>query len=158
MSERYQVVLIGYGNDLRTDDGAGQWVARAVAEWKLPHVHAIAVHQLTPELCVLLAAAEGAIFVDASVLHDTLFLFDELLPSEAQPGSAHSSHPDSLLALTQALYGSRPQAWLLRIAAHSFDFGLQLTPATQQACIQSLAWLSNQLQTRDYAFSRVFAK
>jgi hydrogenase maturation protease len=45
------LLVIGYGNELRSDDGVGPRVARAVAEWRLPGVEAIAVHQLTLELC-----------------------------------------------------------------------------------------------------------
>lgn len=145
MTKSCQVVLIGYGNDLRSDDGAGQWVARAVADWNLPQLRAIAVHQLTPDLCALLVEAEHAFFVDASLLNEAPFVVEQLAPSAQSSPSGHSSQPGNLLALAEALYGHRPQAWLIQIAAHSYDFGLQLTPATRQACTQALEWLANQL-------------
>ena len=65
------VLVIGYGNDLRSDDAVGKRVAEAVATWKLPSVQALAVHQLTPELTVKLTDVDRAIFVDAyTATHD----------------------------------------------------------------------------------------
>ena len=59
------ILVIGYGNTLRSDDGVGPRVAMAVASREWPGFNAIAVQQLTPELAEPLAAAELAIFVDA---------------------------------------------------------------------------------------------
>lgn len=59
-----RVIAIGYGNTLRSDDGAGQKVAEILASWHLPQMRSISVHQLTPELAALLAEVELAIFVD----------------------------------------------------------------------------------------------
>ena len=59
------ILVIGYGNDLRSDDAVGQKVANAIAAWKLPQVTSLCVHQLTPELASFLATAELAIFIDA---------------------------------------------------------------------------------------------
>jgi len=60
-------LIIGYGNTLRGDDGAGPRVAEVVAGWSLPNVRAISAAQLTPELAEALAGAEVVIFVDAQV-------------------------------------------------------------------------------------------
>lgn len=69
------VLLIGYGNDLRSDDAAGLRVSDAIAQgaapfgsiasWRLANVSTFCVHQLTPELAEILAKADIAIFVDA---------------------------------------------------------------------------------------------
>ena len=61
-------LIVGYGNDLRSDDGAGVIVARKVAVlW--PQARVIVVHQLTPELAEDIAMAGKVIFVDAFVAH-----------------------------------------------------------------------------------------
>ncbi len=59
-------LVIGYGNELRRDDGIGPRVARAVADWDIPGVRALAVHQLTPELAVDIAQAKEVVFVDVA--------------------------------------------------------------------------------------------
>jgi hydrogenase maturation protease len=67
--ESARVLIIGYGNSLRSDDAAGIKVAETIATWQLPHVRSLAVHQLTPELAAELAAVELVIFVDACVFN-----------------------------------------------------------------------------------------
>jgi hydrogenase maturation protease len=46
----FKILLIGYGNTLRNDDGVGVRIAEIIAEENRPHVQVIATHQLTPEL------------------------------------------------------------------------------------------------------------
>lgn len=60
-----EILIIGYGNTLRSDDGAGQRVAELVAEWQLPNVRSLPLHQLTPELAENISQAKLVIFVDA---------------------------------------------------------------------------------------------
>ena len=48
-------LVIGYGNDLRTDDGAGRWVAERIESFDLPGVSVRSVPQLTPELTLDIA-------------------------------------------------------------------------------------------------------
>src|SRR5262249_51109422 len=62
-----RLLVIGYGNELRGDDGVGPAAARAVAAWAEPCVQAIATHQLTPELADAIAGAEEVVFVDARI-------------------------------------------------------------------------------------------
>jgi hydrogenase maturation protease len=135
MSEA-RVVLIGYGNELRNDDGAGQRVARAVADWRLPGVQAVAVHQLTPELVVLLADAARAIFVDASPGEWSGGC--ELQPAEAGGAMGHVSDPRELLALTQALYGRWPPSVLVTVPAGNLDFGEQLSAVAERGLEEAL--------------------
>src|ERR1035441_10847597 len=61
------LLVIGYGNTLRRDDGVGPRVADAVAALALPGVHALACPLLTPELADPVSRARVAIFVDAAV-------------------------------------------------------------------------------------------
>ena len=61
------ILVIGYGNSLRSDDGAGCRVADIVASWDLPYVRSLTVHQLTPELAEPIAQSDLTIFVDACV-------------------------------------------------------------------------------------------
>ena len=68
MTINSNVLVIGYGNELRCDDGIGQ---RVVKELHLSKVKSLAVHQLTPELAETLANADLAIFVDACLISES---------------------------------------------------------------------------------------
>src|SRR5690348_4191750 len=60
-TETTAVLVIGYGNPLRRDDGVGWAVASGLAG----RFETIAVHQLTPELAEPISRARHVVFVDA---------------------------------------------------------------------------------------------
>ena len=94
------MLVIGYGNSLRSDDGAGPTVAAAVALWDIPGVVSVAVHQLTPELAELLPHAELAIFVDARLANGGECVEARPLETPEETGLyGHVCDPSSLLAL-----------------------------------------------------------
>lgn len=129
---RPSVVVIGYGNTLRSDDGAGQRAATLVQEWDLPQVRSYAVHQLTPELAAELATAQMAIFVDAYPESSTVQVhsLSHEAPETTNP-LGHTSNPRSILTLAKTLYDATPAAWWVLIPAVNFDFGEQLSPVTE---------------------------
>ncbi len=136
------ILVIGYGNELRGDDAIGLRVAEAVAAWELPGVRALAVHQLTPELSEAIAAARQVIFVDATTeptVHEV-----QVRPLDAPavgPGGSHRSDPRGLLALTQALFGQAPPAWLLVVPTADFAYGAPLSPLARRGLEGALVLL-----------------
>jgi hydrogenase maturation protease len=126
-------LIVGYGNTLRGDDGLGPRVAEAVANWHLPNVRALSLHQLTPELAEALASAEVVIFVDARPSDPQTEPSPSVTftPITAQDDEAlaatHVSDPRRLLALTRHVYGRSPQAWLISVPGVNFDFGESLS-------------------------------
>jgi hydrogenase maturation protease len=125
---RPENVIIGYGNELRGDDGVGPRAARAVAEWAEPAVRAVAVHQLTPELAAALAEADAVLFIDASIEGGEPALIP-IRPASKAEHLGHTADPSGLLALAAGVYGRCPRAALLRIPGRRFDFGTDLSTA-----------------------------
>jgi hydrogenase maturation protease len=124
-----ELLVIGYGNELRGDDGAGPCVARTVAGWRLAGVRALAVHQLTPELAEELADATSVVFVDAAA--DAVEVtWRRVHPTDEPARLGHVSDPAWLLGLTRALAGQAPEAWLATIPARVLGHGAGLSPAT----------------------------
>jgi hydrogenase maturation protease len=119
-------MVIGYGNDLRSDDGIGQRIVNAIESWHLSTVESLAVHQLTPELATNLAATDLAIFVDACVDADNVQV-QPLVPESANFCHAHTGDPQCILALTQALYGHCPSAWWVTVPGINFEIGDRLS-------------------------------
>ncbi|KOP26723.1 hydrogenase maturation protease [Hapalosiphon sp. MRB220] len=123
------VIAIGYGNELRSDDGIGQRVAKAL---HLSNVKSIAVHQLTPELAEALVNADFAVFIDACLISKSSQVqVQSLLPESFNVIAGHTADPRSLLALTQALYGYCPQAWWIKVPGVNFEFGDHLSPTAE---------------------------
>jgi hydrogenase maturation protease len=136
-------LVIGYGNRLRSDDGLGPAAADIVGGWQLPGVEAQTVHQLVPELSEGIAKAERVLYIDAAVpgaIH-RCFACDRIAPMRARPAVGHHETPANLLALVEALEGKTPEAWLMSIAASSFDPGDALTKEAERNLREALDWL-----------------
>lgn len=121
-------LVIGYGNDLRRDDGAGRRVADEIASLRLPGVAVVSAHQLTPELAEALSDATVAVFVDARLPdgEDDVDVRVERIASGASPppnAIGHFGDPRQLLPLTRTLYGRAPEAWWVTIPAKDLGFG-----------------------------------
>jgi hydrogenase maturation protease len=136
---RGKILVIGYGNGLRSDDGVGLRVAAVAASWELPGLESISVHQLTPELAEPLASAELAIFVDARLADRGEAVETQPLEPLGSPGmSGHASDPRLLLALAQAVYGRHPRAWLVTVPAEDFSLGEGLSTTAECGAEQAL--------------------
>ncbi len=133
-------LLIGYGNTLRNDDGAGQRVAEMVAEWELANVRSHACVQLTPELAAEIALATTVIFVDAVAVEAESPATVEVQPLILEPEQrdqpvkwGHHGDPRSLLCLTYQLYHASPTAYWVLIPGINFEVGDELSPTTEAA-------------------------
>lgn len=118
-----ELLVIGYGNTLRRDDGVGPKVAEAVEARQLPGVRVIVCHQLTPELAEPISRARTAVFVDADAKAKGEAALRELEPGDAGQILAHATDPRSLLALAKQIFGRSPQAWALAIPVEDLGFG-----------------------------------
>lgn len=130
------LLVIGYGNPLREDDGVG-WVAANLLRAELPagRVHCIAYHQLMPELAEPVSQAGMVLFVDARVGGAPGALeLRPVAPEAGLPaGMTHAFGPGALLALAELLYGRCPPAQLATVAGASFGYGEGLSPAVRAA-------------------------
>ncbi len=131
-----QILVIGYGNTLRGDDGVGPRVAEQLAAWDWPELRLISVHQLTPELAAEVAPVEMVFFVDAWIAPDDRTenmppRMERLFPNASATGLDHVWSPSLLLQLTQSLYAAQPVAYHLLIPVRQFDYGETLSAIAQ---------------------------
>jgi hydrogenase maturation protease len=147
-------LVIGYGNDLRTDDGAGRWVADRIDEMGIEGVEVRSVSQLTPELALLVAGRDVVVFVDASV--DTAVLtVGEVDESSVGAGvMSHHGDPATLLSMA-ATVGQRPaRAYVVSIPASDLGMGLDLTASTRAAAEEAVTRIAALLPRRASAQRR----
>ena len=130
------VVVIGYGNMLRSDDGVGGYVAERVAnDARFEGVTVLRRHQLTPELSLDISRAVLVVLVDASPhLPAGTFAMERVAPSE-EGGSrwTHRMEPATLVALARQLFGRAPEVHVVSVGALSLDVGDGLTPVVEAA-------------------------
>ncbi|CAD5972526.1 hypothetical protein PCC9214_03916 [Planktothrix tepida] len=137
------ILIIGYGNPIRGDDGIGQAVIAEVEQWNLANVRSQSLHQLTPEIAAEMAEVETVIFVDAGLEGDTVNIISlEPLPSDLF-NWGHSLNPRSLLSLTQFLYQKSPQAWLIAIPGENFELSETLSQKALNGIQEALKIIQN---------------
>lgn len=127
--ENADILLIGYGNPGRLDDGLGPAFAEAVEALGLPGVAVEADYQLTVEDAAELAGHRVVVFADADATGPAPFSVRRIEPGAATLSfSSHSVEPRGVVALARQLFGAEPEAWLLGIRGYAFDaFGETLS-------------------------------
>lgn len=125
-------LVIGYGNALRRDDGAGTAVAAQLPA-RRPGARILTVPQLVPEIADAIAKAGIVVFVDAGAGRPPGEVTTRRVwPSETPP-LGHAMTPGALMALSQALYDRCPPAYLVTIGADDFSIGPGLSDAVAAA-------------------------
>jgi hydrogenase maturation protease len=143
------ILVLGYGNELRGDDGLGPFVAQSLAEANLPGVRVLTAVQLLPEWAADLAEAQSAVFVDASLESSEREVTLRPLPAQnTMDWCTHRADPRALLALTQAIYERTPQAWWLTVPGRHFEFGGGLSSVAVENARQALACLESLIRAR----------
>jgi hydrogenase maturation protease len=134
-----KLLLIGFGNELRGDDGAGCRVVRRLEGCLRRRLGRLAmvlvVPQLLPELAEPIGRARLVIFVDASCLLSPGQVQRKVLRAAAAAGSsmAHHLSAQGLLGMARALYGRAPSAWLYAIGGGSFGYQTELSAPARRA-------------------------
>ena len=152
MRRKNRLLVIGYGNTLRSDDGVGLKVAEAVAALNLPGVHTLICQQLLPEHAEPISQSERVVFVDAAFDPPKEVRLRPLEPNESSQVPGHAADPRTVLALARNVFGHAPCAWWLTIPASEFRFGEELSPLAQAGFETALA------QIRALASSHIAAE
>lgn len=134
-----QMLIIGYGNSLRSDDGAGIVMAQKMA----PHFDAkglptqlITETQLLPEMAADISAPSinTVVFVDTSVQSNDAQVQINMIDVDTPTASTgHQLCPAALLLYASLLYGRNPQAWLVSIPGVNFAHGESFSPTVKNA-------------------------
>ncbi len=133
------LLVIGYGNTLRSDDGVGPRVAEEIAALRLPGVSTLVAGLLTPELADPIAKAGRVVFVDAAAEAPGEVRLRELAPAESSQIMAHAADARTLLALARDVFGHAPKAWLLTIPAREMGFGEKLSSDARRGADEAVA-------------------
>jgi len=134
------ILIVGYGNPGRGDDGLGPAFVEAVEQWELPNVETVAVMQLQIELVLDLYGRYEILFVDATAEGKKPFSLCSLEPRKDGSYTSHAMHPAALLHGYRQLYQvSPPQSRLLAIRGENFALGDELSPIGRANLAAALA-------------------
>ncbi len=133
------LLVIGYGNTLRSDDGVGPRVAEAVEALCLPGVRTLVCQQLSPEHADPISQADTVVFVDAAVDAPNEIQLRPLEAGDTCQLMAHAADPRTMLALARDVFGHAPRAWWLTIPAVNLEFSEHLSSQAQAGLAEAVA-------------------
>ena len=142
-SGKVALLVIGYGNTLRGDDGVGPHVAGTVEAMCLTGVRTLVCQQLSPEHAEAIAQADNVIFVDAAVDAPGKVQFRPIEPNDTSQLMAHAADPRTMLALARDVFGHVPRAWWLTIPAEKMDFCETFTPEARRGCDEAVTMIQS---------------
>ena len=126
-----KILIYGYGNPGRQDDGLGIRLAEELDQWctdnQLLHVSADTNYQLNVEDAAGLANYDLVIFADASRENIQSISFDRLLPSAKTEFTMHAVSPAFILHLCHEIFNHKPEAYLLHIRGYEWEFMEEMT-------------------------------
>lgn len=141
------VLVIGYGNPGRRDDGLGPALAAALERLGLPGVTVDSDYQLTVEAAAAAAEHDVVIFADAAAAGPEPFDFRPIGPGPAASFSSHSTSPEGVLQLAGELFGSRPAAYVLGLRGYEFnEFNESLSERARANLAAAVAFLAAALR------------
>ena len=124
------ILVIGYGNSLRSDDGAGVFVAEKLAQENIPGIKVMTAHQLHVELLEEAIQCEKVILVDAGDQEGGVLL-RKVAPSGQTPiASSHHLGPELFYGLAQKIYNKKLDLYVCSIKGENFEMGDKLSSST----------------------------
>jgi hydrogenase maturation protease len=151
-----KVLVFGYGNPGRLDDGLGPYVAEhlGMAD-RFGDVAFDANYQLSVEDAAAVSSYDVVVFVDAATNGPEPFSFEPLRPEHDGVGfSSHSVSPGAVLGLAERLFGATTKGYLLGIRGYEWnEFGERLSEGARVNAAAALdfleKWLTSQGQEID---------
>ncbi len=143
MAEEKRILIYGYGNPGRQDDGLGKALADVAEAWigeqRLGNVKVDVAFQLQVEDVLKMADMDLVLFVDASMDERIGDFSIERVTSDPEASfSAHSVPPGFIVGLYEALYGAPPPSYLIQIRGYEWE--LEESVTLQARHNMELAW------------------
>ena len=146
-----KVLLIGYGNPGRLDDGLGPAVAEEIEKLNIDDIDCDSDYQLTVEDAVDIHNHDIVIFADADVSCTTPFYFKKISAGKSASFSSHSISPKSLLALVKQIYSTEANAFVLGIRGYEFnEFEERLSKDARSNLNQALEFIIPVLKNKNF--------
>ncbi len=145
-----RVLIYGYGNPGRQDDGLGIEMAQKVKDWIEEH-HLTCMqtdenYQLNIEDAEKIHEWDIVVFVDATKEPIHEYKFEAIEPDVAKVEfSMHAVSPAYVLHLSEKLFGRKPEAYVLGIKGFSWDMAEGLTDNAKLNMEQAFQFLTRKL-------------
>ena len=114
------MLVIGFGNPAREDDGLGPAAAEIIERSNIDGVNVDIDYQLSVEHAADVAGHNVVVFIDASVSGEKPYVFEKVTPKFEESFSSHSVSPEQVLGLAKNLFNAETDGYMLGIRGYSF--------------------------------------
>jgi hydrogenase maturation protease len=142
---RARILVLGYGNPGRQDDGLGPAAATLIDAMGWSDVTAFDNYQLNIENALDVAAHDVVWFVDAAKTGPAPYVVHDLAPSLNFDFTSHLVRPETIMAMAGHYFGGTPKAFLLAIRGYEFEFVEALTPEAKDNLQRAAAMLAERI-------------
>jgi len=126
LKEFIQILVYGYGNPGREDDGLGIELVKRLENWSkhsgLPGITFDSNYQLNIEDAEIISEKDVVIFADASTEEIDDFIFTEVTGEDGVSFTTHAASPGYIVKLCTDLFGKCPPVYLLHIKGYQWEF------------------------------------
>ncbi|NNF35181.1 MAG: hydrogenase maturation protease [Saprospiraceae bacterium] len=127
-----KVLLIGIGNDGRSDDGLG-WAFAEEVESRYPDIEVVYRYQLQIEDAELITHYNRVFFVDSTLDHiRDGYKLEKLTPDYSVSYTSHAITPEVILGLASHIYDRIPQAYVIAITGIDWELKQELSKQGSQ--------------------------
>ena len=133
-----RILVYGYGNPGRQDDGLGYNFIKEIEKKNIPNLDVDFNYQLNIEDANTISDYDIVVFVDASFRVAVDFSFEPLLPSKEIQFTTHAMSAQSVLHLCKQVYHKSPESYLFEIKGYEWELGEGLTTNSKVALFKAL--------------------
>lgn len=153
-----RILVYGYGNPGRLDDGLGPALAHGIAARGIGNVRCETAYQLQIEDAAVVAEHDVVVFADADLAGAEPYELRAIVPRREMAFSTHSVAPDEVLGLAREHFGREPAGFLLGIRGYEFgDYGEDISPRARANLAAAVDAMERWLRKGSFAEQAVSA-
>lgn len=146
-----KILIYGYGNPSRQDDGIGPLFAEKIKNWAIKKniqsiIYTDSNYQLNIEDSYEIIKYNLVIFVDTSFNLKKPYNFKKILPKNLNTFTTHKILPEHVLFLTNDLYKKNVKVFLLTIKGYKSELQEGLTLKAKKNFIKALNFIKEKLK------------
>lgn len=147
------ILVLGYGNPGRLDDGLGPAFAARIEALGFPEVAVDSDYQLNIEDSDQIATYKMVLFADAAVSGTEPYYCKKLAPIPGASFSSHSISAGQVLHLAQEYFQSTVDAYILGMRGYEFNEFNESLSDNAQHNLEAAVSFFQELRESGYAFS-----
>ncbi len=147
------ILIYGYGNPGRMDDGLGSELVNALEQWAkengMDNLDFDSNYQLNIEDAYEISTKDIVIFVDASREDIDDFILTKVDENSKLSFTSHEASPGYIYHLSKILFNKSPETFLLHIKGYKWDFQQGLSEEAKLNLNKAIAYMKIVLKNPD---------